>query len=213
MTATIITSGPGVANRILAKSAAIFADARRASTIFPKLWLPPPEIILTAIWSFICECSGQAMDGYPIGDLKTGTKISFQYVGGKWKYHGHIASEYADEEKDEDGNRCMSSRPGPCPRRKYKVGEIIASVVPAATKRSQVYVCHGDRTPAGGVILRIKGNGDTFSGPGEADYKITDCSSSRDDIKYIFCRLYRIALPPPDIMVLDEKTGADGSCC
>ncbi len=60
-------------------------------------------------------------NGYPIGDVRKGTRISIQYVGGKWKHDGHIAqwNPDSDEPKVGNANRLCVSPPAPRSARSF----------------------------------------------------------------------------------------------
>ena len=107
-------------------------------------------------------------DAFPIGDVRKGTKISLQYVGGKWKSWGHISSGNPDDEKTEGGEVCRVVIS--LPSKDGKGGDVLA-IVPADTKkRAFVFDAQADYA---GLVLRINDKEGSFSGnPGSVEYTV-----------------------------------------
>lgn len=107
-------------------------------------------------------------NGFPIGDVQKGTRITIQYVSGKWKCFGHIANlnPDADDPKIGDANRLAVALPA----EGGKPGAVLAIVPAGSSKRPFIYEADKDYP---GLVLRIKDDDDTFAGsPGTTEWTV-----------------------------------------
>jgi hypothetical protein len=105
-------------------------------------------------------------NGYALGAISKGTKITFQYVSGKWKGWGHIPTANPDEESPEGGrkSRVAIALPGSA----GALGDVITTL-PAGTQYTPFEFDAQQDYPS--LILRI--NNATFNGPGQVVYTVT----------------------------------------
>lgn len=107
-------------------------------------------------------------NGYRLGAVKRGDSITLQYVDGKWKSQGGIASESPDRLAATygDNDRLVIAR---AMDEKGKPGEVI-KVVPAETATKPfTFVFPTSRDD---VVLRINANSDRKENPGTVTYKV-----------------------------------------
>jgi hypothetical protein len=104
-------------------------------------------------------------DGFPIGDVRKGTKISLQYLGGKWKDVGRIAQHVPDStDPDFDPKNRLAIALPPVDG---KPGAVLA-VVPGDTAKHP-FVFEADQDYPG-LVLRI--NAPPSRNPGKVDYDV-----------------------------------------
>jgi hypothetical protein len=104
-------------------------------------------------------------DGYPLGDIRKGTKISLQYVEGKWKAEGRIAQFSPDAETDPkltDRDKLAIAVPSGTGK-----GQVLALVSTGTKKRPYVFEATEDYP---GLVLRI--NGGPSHNPGKVTYDV-----------------------------------------
>ncbi len=104
-------------------------------------------------------------DGYPLGDIRKGTRISLQYVEGKWKAVAHIAQFNPDGNTDPEFT--VESQLAIALPAKDGKGEILAIVPTGTKKRPFVFQAEEDYP---GLVLRIKGGQST--NPGRVTYEV-----------------------------------------
>jgi hypothetical protein len=107
-------------------------------------------------------------DAYRIDDVRMGSKITFEYVSGKWKSWGHVASDDPDHEVTEGGARCqtaiaLASADG-------KIGQVVALIPPSTKHHGFVFEAKQDYDA---LVLRINGKPPFSSNPGKVVYHIT----------------------------------------
>jgi formylglycine-generating enzyme required for sulfatase activity len=98
----------------------------------------------------IADISAQREDGYVIGRLKKGQSITLQYVKGKWKTWGRVATENPDAVAQEQGDVC---RLAICDGSKVTELSRVLAVVPPGTEK-QPFAWTADRD-YDRIILRI----------------------------------------------------------
>jgi len=103
-------------------------------------------------------------DGYRINDVKKGASLSFQYLDGKWKEHGHIAEFNPDDAKTPDNSKLVIA----LPRTGGGLGSVLATVSPSTAKRRFVFTADKDYAA---LVLRI--NAEPSANPGKVEYKVT----------------------------------------
>lgn len=114
------------------------------------------------------EVPANSANGFPIGDVRKGTRISIQYLGGKWKHDGRIAQWNPDSDEPKVGNSnrlCVS-----LPATDGKAGDMLAIVPAGSSKRPFVYEADKDYP---GLILRINDPDGKFDGnPGDTEWNV-----------------------------------------
>jgi hypothetical protein len=152
-----ITSGdPGTATRLTANG----LRTRTAPEAHSTLGAPgqPARIVKALI-------AASSPEGFPIGDVRKGTKISLQYLGGKWKEHGVIA-EFDPDSTDPQFdviNRVAIA----LPPIDSKPGEVLAIVPGDTVKHPFVFEAEKDYP---GLVLRI--NAPPSGNPGKVQYNV-----------------------------------------
>lgn len=115
-------------------------------------------------------------DGFPIGDVRKGTKISLQYKTGRWKSWGQLPTENPDDEKNAGGAdacRVVISLPA----KDDKGGQVLAIVPPNTRKHPFVFDAPSDYL---GIVLRINDQENSFTGnPGSVQYSVKILPPSR----------------------------------
>jgi hypothetical protein len=106
-------------------------------------------------------------DGYPLGPVSKGTKITFQYVSGMWKGWGRVATANPDGESPEGGkkSRVAIAQPGTS----GTLGDVV-TLVPAGTAYTPFVFQAQQDYPA--LILRINYPSPS-KGPGQVVYNLT----------------------------------------
>ena len=113
------------------------------------------------------EVPANSANGFPVGDVRKGTRISIQYVGGKWKDHGRIAQWNPDGEDQKIGNSnrlCIAM-----PAADGKPGETLAIVPAGSSKRPFVFEADKDYP---GLVLRINDDDDFEGNPGKTEWNV-----------------------------------------
>lgn len=113
------------------------------------------------------EVRADAVDGFPIGDVRKGTRISIQYLGGKWKDHGRIAQWSPDSTDPKVGKSlrlCVA-----LPAGDGKAGDMLALVPAGTSKRPFVYEADQDYP---GLVLRINDGGSFEGNPGKTEWNV-----------------------------------------
>ena len=108
-------------------------------------------------------------DGYRIGPVKAGDVITLQYVEGKWKAWGGIATSSPDEAREESGKEGQCRLVIAEASRNGVPGKIL-KVVPAETiGKPFIYKVATTRDD---IVLRIAANSNAPSNPGQVTYKL-----------------------------------------
>ncbi len=107
-------------------------------------------------------------NGRRIGAVKKGDTISLEYVTGKWKSKGGIATENPDDPKAtyKDDDRLVIAEPADD---KGMPGKVLAIVDPETTLKPFTYLVQTSRPE---VVLRINTNSERKENPGEVTYKL-----------------------------------------
>lgn len=107
-------------------------------------------------------------NGYRLGGVKKGDTLTLQYVGGKWKGRGVIASEDPDDPKASygDENRLVVAEAADA---KGNPGKVIKIVPPETASKPFRYVVQTSRND---VVLRIHTGSDRKENPGKVTYKM-----------------------------------------
>jgi hypothetical protein len=115
------------------------------------------------------EIVANSVDGFSLGELKKGTKLSIQYKSGIWKSWGRIATESPDSEKTPPGDTCRVAIS--LPAHNGKPGKALA-VVPGETgKRPFIFEVPLDFPD---LVLRINDKEGEFDGnPGKVEYTVS----------------------------------------
>jgi hypothetical protein len=107
-------------------------------------------------------------NGYRIGAVKRGDTITLEYVTGKWKSKGGIATENPDDPKATYGDddrlviaEAMDASGAP--------GKLITLVPPETTLKPFTYLVQTSRND---VVLRINANSSRTENPGAVTYKL-----------------------------------------
>ena len=105
--------------------------------------------------------------GFKLGAVKQGDIITLQYLDGKWKGHGHLATENPDTTTDsEDESRLVIAR-GP---KGNKPGDVIVVVPRDTAAKAWSYTVATSRED---IVLRINKNSEQKDNPGSVVYKVT----------------------------------------
>jgi hypothetical protein len=128
----------------------------------PSVFAPPAQIHPESLSASIYANSA---GGYSLGEVRTGTKITFQYVGGKWKSWGHKATESPDDANPQGGDKCRLAIA--LPGEDGGIGAVIATVPAGTAGNPFVFQAQQDYP---NLILRI--NSDSFKGPGKVQYSL-----------------------------------------
>ena len=163
----IASAEPGLATRL-------DANGLRTNTAAPAGRTQPGSASQTAR-QLKATIPANSPDAFAIGDIRKGTKISLQYVSGKWKCEGRIAQHSPDETKDErvdDKNRLVLSLPSSS----GKPGDILAIVPGGTAKKPFVFEADKDYS---GLVLRIHDYNDFGSNPGSVEYNAKVLPPSR----------------------------------
>ncbi|HEY3901076.1 MAG TPA: hypothetical protein VGM54_20860 [Chthoniobacter sp.] len=171
MMVKITTAEPGVASRLVATG----LRARLPSPVSPSATPPaaaPPAATPPALGAasqasrkFQATILANSPDGFPLGDIRKGTRISLQYVEGKWKAEGRIAQFDPDSETDPkltDRDKLAIALPTGT-----GTGRVLALVSPGTKKRPYVFEAPEDFP---GLVLRI--NGGPSKNPGRVTYDV-----------------------------------------
>jgi len=107
-------------------------------------------------------------NGYRLGGVKRGDTITLQYVSGKWKGKGVIASENPDDPKASYGeeDRLVIAEAADA---NGKEGKVIKVVPPETATKAFVYVLQTSRND---VVLRINVGSERKENPGYVTYKM-----------------------------------------
>lgn len=163
----ITSAEPGLATRL-------DANGLRTNTASPAARPQPGSASQTAR-QLKATVPANSPDAFAIGDVRKGTKISLQYVSGKWKCEGRIAQHSPDETKDErvtDKDRLVISLPSTG----GKAGDILAIVPGGTAKKPFVFEADKDYP---GLVLRIHDYNDFGSNPGSVEYNAKVLPPSR----------------------------------
>ena len=107
-------------------------------------------------------------DAFPLGAIRSGTKISLQYVSGNWKAWGHVASANPDDDKPKEGDQCRVVIA--LPSKDGKPGRVLRVVPGKTATKPFVYDVQTDYPE---LVLRIHGRNDVFAGnPGSVKYSV-----------------------------------------
>jgi hypothetical protein len=114
------------------------------------------------------EIKAHSADGFSLGELPKGTKVTLQYKKGVWKSWGNIATESPDSEKTERGDACRLVIS--LPSRNGKAGKTLTIVPPDTAKRPFVYEVPVDFPD---LVLRINDTEGSFEkNPGKVEYNV-----------------------------------------
>ncbi len=117
----------------------------------------------------IASIEAKSAEGFSLGELRKGTKLSIQYKSGMWKSWGHIATESPDSEKTPAGDVCRVVIS--LPARNGKPGKALATVPGETAKRPFIYEVPLDFPD---LVLRINDKEGTFDGnPGKVEYTVS----------------------------------------
>jgi hypothetical protein len=105
--------------------------------------------------------------GFKLPAVKQGDIITLQYVDGKWKGHGHIATENPDTTTDSDDESRLVIARGP---KGNKAGEVIVVVPRDTAVKPWSYTVATTRDD---VVLRINKNSEQKGNPGSVVYQVT----------------------------------------
>lgn len=114
------------------------------------------------------EIAADKMDAFVIPEVRKGTKISLQYVKGKWKSHGRVASNSPDDPdkaKVPDDDRLVIALPSA----NGNSGEILG-IIPSDTAKKPFVFEAGKDYP--GLVLRIHGDKKFSGNPGKVEYLV-----------------------------------------
>jgi len=160
MKVKVTLAEPGVASRLVATGLRTLPSPSAAKTSTGATTQPARQVKAAV--------AANNPDGFPVGDARKGTKISIQYVSGKWKHDGHIAqwNPDSDEPKVGDANRlCVS-----LPASDGKAGDVLAIVPAGSSKRPFIYEADKDYP---GLVLRINDDDGSFGGnPGNTEWNV-----------------------------------------
>jgi hypothetical protein len=107
-------------------------------------------------------------DAVLVEDIHKGTKITFQYVGGKWKSFGRIGSENPDLTASERGDACRLVVA--LPSENGVAGRVLAMVAPETQQQPFVFEADADYPK---VVLRINDQDNTYEkNPGSVEYEV-----------------------------------------
>ncbi len=160
MKVKVTSADPGIATRLMASGLRTRQPAAES-----KLGLGGNSQTARQIKATI---PANSPDAFAIGDVRKGTKISLQYVNGKWKSWGRIATSSPDDEKSEGWELCRVAIA--LPSQDGKGGEVVA-LVPADTKK-RPFIFEAE-TDYPGLVLRINDKENSFSGnPGSVEYSV-----------------------------------------
>jgi hypothetical protein len=166
MKVKVTLAEPGVA----AKLAATGIRARPPATAAPSAVAPSTPVATDRQPNRQIEATipANSPDGFPIGDVRKGTRISLQYKSGKWKSWGVIPTENPDKEKINGGDVCRVVIA--LPSKDGKGGEVLALVPPNTSEHPFFFEAPSDY-PA--LVLRINDADNSFtSNPGSVEYAV-----------------------------------------
>ena len=150
--------------------ASIYNRALSAQEIQSLYAAENPEAIVTQSASqtstVTATIPANSPNGYSLGVVRKGTKITFQYVSGLWKSWGHIATVNPDEDNPAGGQICRLAISLPVTK-ESAIGDVIATI-PAGTHYTPFVFEAPEDYPA--LFLRI--NSPTFNGPGQVVYTL-----------------------------------------
>jgi hypothetical protein len=107
-------------------------------------------------------------NAFRLGAVRSGTKISLQYLSGKWKAWGVLPTSNPDNEKIDGVEECRLVIA--LPSMGGKTGRVLAIVPPETKTKPFVYTAQADHSE---VVLRINGRGSAFSSnPGSVEYSV-----------------------------------------
>jgi hypothetical protein len=107
-------------------------------------------------------------NAFRLGAVRSGTKISLQYLTGKWKAWGILATSNPDDETTDGGEQCRVVIA--LPSMGGGTGKVLAVVPPDTKTKPFVYTTQADHTE---LVLRINGRGKAFSSnPGSVEYSV-----------------------------------------
>jgi len=143
--------------------ASVVTNVQKPAT--PPAKVPPGA---TPTGQFKATIPANSPDAFPLGEVRKGTRISLQYVGGKWKSFGHVASSNPDDEKTQGGDSCRVAIA--LPSKAGKGGDVLAVVPPDTKKRPFVFEAQSEYP---GLVLRINGSDKSFPhNPGRVEYSV-----------------------------------------
>ncbi len=170
MKVKITSAEPGTATRLAATGLRTRNTPAGSAGAKPPMGMAPQ-----AARQVKAAVPASSPNGFAIGDVRKGTRISIQYVGGKWKHDGHIAqwNPDSDEPKVGDANRLAVALPasGGTP------GEVLAVVPAGSSKRPFVYEADKDYS---GLVLRINDSDGKYEGnPGDTEWNVKVVPATR----------------------------------
>lgn len=166
MKVKVTSAEPGLATRLAATGLRTIAPSAPANTpATPKR--PPVSTPSQPVRQEKATIPANSPDAFPIGDVRKGTKLSLQYLSGKWKCEGRIA-QYSPDDMDpkfSENNRLVISLPSA----DGKPGDILAIVPGNTAKKPFVFEADKDYP---GVVLRIHDYNGLGGNPGSAEYNL-----------------------------------------
>jgi len=141
---------------------------------------PTPAAVASGLVSAKTSLSLRAVitanspDAFRIEDVRKGTKITFQFIGGKWKSFGRIATENPDVAVSERGDACRLVVA--LPSQNGVAGSVLAMVPPETQQKPFVFEAAADYPK---VVLRINDEDNTYeNNPGSVEYAVKIVSAS-----------------------------------
>ncbi|MEZ5387817.1 MAG: hypothetical protein R3F13_20095 [Prosthecobacter sp.] len=134
----------------------------------PTLVAPPasPAVASASGKDMTITIPANSPNGYRLGGIQRGDTITLQYVGGKWKDHGGIATENPDDAKAEGNSRLVIAE---APDVSGLPGRVIKEVPTDTISKPFTYVMQTTRSD---VVLRILSNSQRKENPGSVIYKM-----------------------------------------
>jgi hypothetical protein len=157
LTAKITSAEPGIATKVVAFG----IRTRQAKTTSPS----PLGGATQSSRTEKVKIAANSPDGFPIGDVRKGTRISIRYLGGKWKHHGRIA-QFSPDGIDPlmvDKDRLAVALPAA----DGKHGEVLAIIPSGTAKEPFVFLAEQDYP---GLVLRIQIG--RSPNPGSVEYEV-----------------------------------------
>jgi hypothetical protein len=109
-------------------------------------------------------------DAFRLGSLKKGDVIVLRYIEGRWKAHGHLATDNPDVVQEERGHQGESRLAIASASKNGSPGAVIALVPPLTTKTPFKFSVPQDRDD---LVLRINKNSQDQGNPGAVTYELT----------------------------------------
>jgi len=166
MKVKVTSADPGVATKLVANGLQTAKSAKGGGNALPAAGGPIAPVGEPARQA-AAEIIASSVDGFSLGELKKGTKLSIQYKSGMWKAWGNIATESPDSEKTPPGETCRVVIA--LPAHNGKPGKTLMVVPGETAKRPFIYEVPLDFPE---LVLRINDNGEFKGNPGKAEYTV-----------------------------------------